>query len=293
MADRRFWKYSEILLWRMYFKMNMAGGQISEHSETIANEKWCDRTLGLGGILATTPAGVAFSSGRGWKVRTHFNYSCLTAGLTVLAQLRRLRIPHTPRRPLFSLCFETWPGAYLSQVFLCIAAGQQNISAASVAVAPRTTPGHSRRAQLSAPMPRSSCFVPPLPLPLPMPMPAVLVLLLLLQSLWSWCRTKFHFVWPRGAAFYALSLTQTRTLVHPLTHTEAVAPTHWCQLYMHPHTGIHMAKGNKNKQALIFTIIENRPYRDVPHDECNFWVKLVYALAKKYFQILIYFRVFH
>lgn len=93
MADRRFWKYSEILLWRMYFKMNMAGGQISEHSETIANEKWCDRTLGLGGILATTPAGVAFSSGRGWKVRTHFNYSCLTAGLTVLAQLRRLRTP--------------------------------------------------------------------------------------------------------------------------------------------------------------------------------------------------------
>lgn len=53
--------------------------------------------------MATTPAGVAFSSGRGWKVRTHFNYSCLTAGLTVLAQLRRLRIPHTPRR-LHSAC---------------------------------------------------------------------------------------------------------------------------------------------------------------------------------------------
>lgn len=32
-------KYSGILLRRIYFKMNMAGGQISEHSETIANEK--------------------------------------------------------------------------------------------------------------------------------------------------------------------------------------------------------------------------------------------------------------
>lgn len=125
MADRRFWKYSEILLWRMYFKMNMAGGQISEHSETIANEKWCDRTLDWGGILATTPAGVAFSSGRGWKVRTHFNYSCLTAGLTVLAQLCRLRIPHTPRRPLSACVLKHGLGRIYHKFFFALPPGSK------------------------------------------------------------------------------------------------------------------------------------------------------------------------
>jgi len=64
------------------------------------------------------------------KVGTHFNYSCLTAGPTLLS---------FSLSPSLSLAlsvshavFETELAAYLSQVFLCTALGQlRNISAAS------------------------------------------------------------------------------------------------------------------------------------------------------------------
>jgi len=197
----------------------------------------------------------------GWKVRTHFNYSCLTAGLTVVALLCT-----SHSRP----CFETRPAAYLSQVFLCIAAGQQNISAASVAQSlsrSSVAPGPFSPAQPGVPEPRC-----------PVLRTADGSAAASSKSL-ELMPHKVSFRLARGPSvlcFVINTNTHTRTLAHahcgrrtntwPDCRVSAVhAPTH---------THTHMAKGNKNKQALIFTIIENRAYRDVPMINATYGLKL-------------------